>query len=111
MIIRIAVCFVFLATSMAALAEDVSIDFSWDGVPACKTISPMPRMTIRNFPKEATKVMLILAQGSNAKGGQEVELPRSGVIPAGSGSTMGPCNPGVYRWTAIFKSAAGVVLG
>ena len=101
----------FLTISAPAFAQDVSIDFSWEGVTTCKTISANPQMVIRNFPKEARRVMLILTQGKNARGGQEVELPASGVIPAGEAWTMGVCNPDTYRWTAIFKSADGVVLG
>jgi hypothetical protein len=101
----------FLTISAPAFAQDVSIDFSWEGVTTCRTISANPQMVIRNFPKEARRVMLILTQGKNARGGQEVELPASGVIPAGEAWTMGVCNPDTYRWTAIFKSADGVALG
>jgi hypothetical protein len=67
-------------------------------------------MVIRNFPKETKRVMLILTQGDKKRGGQEVDLPSSGVIPPGEVWTMGVCNPDTYRWTAIFKSAAGTVL-
>jgi hypothetical protein len=101
----------FLTISAQAFAQEVSIDFSWEGVTTCRTISANPQMVIRNFPKEAKRVMLILTEGKNARGGQEVELPASGVIPAGEAWTMGVCNPDTYRWTAIFKSANGVVLG
>jgi hypothetical protein len=101
----------FLTISAPAFAQNASIDFSWEGVTTCRTISANPRIVIRNFPKEAKRVMLILTQGNNPRGGQEVELPGSGVIPAGEAWTMGVCNPDMYRWTAIFKSAEGVVLG
>ena len=111
MINRLAAGVLLLAFSLPAGAEDISIDFSWDGVTSCRTISASPRMVIRDFPKEAKRVMLILTQGKNPRGGQEVELPSSGIIPAGEAWTMGVCNPDVYRWTAIFKSANGVVLG
>jgi hypothetical protein len=102
---------VSLTICAPAFAQDASIDFSWDGVTTCRTISANPRMVITNFPKEAKRVMLILTQGKNPRGGQEVELPSSGVIPAAEAWTMGVCNPDMYRWTAIFKSADGVVLG
>jgi len=45
-------------------------------------------------------VLLILTQGINSRGGQEVGLPNSGEIPEGA-TTIGPCNPGFYRWTAV----------
>jgi len=109
--IRISVGLLFLAVSAPTFAQDISVDFSWDGVPPCTTLSKSPRIVTRNFPKEAKTVMLVLTQGDRARGGQEVELPSSGQIAAGSATTMGPCNPGMYRWTAIFKSAGGQVLG
>jgi hypothetical protein len=68
-------------------------------------------MVIRNFPKEAKRVLLVLTKGKNEKGGQEVELPSSGEIPAGAATIMGPCNTGSYRWSAIFKAAGGQVVG
>jgi hypothetical protein len=110
MVTRFAASLLLLAASLPAFAEEISIEFSWDGVTPCRTISANPQMIIRNFPKEAKKVMLILTQGKSARGGQEVDLPSSGVIPAGEAWTMGVCNPDMYRWTAIFKSAQGAVL-
>ena len=109
--IRIATGLLVLAFFEPALAQETSVDFSWDGVPPCKTLSQSPRFTIRNFPKDAKTVMLQLTQGNRARGGQEVELPSSGQIPAGAATTMGPCNPDMYRWTAIFKAPNGQVVG
>jgi len=94
-----------------ARADDISFQFSWKGVTSCRSISGSPEMTIHNYPKHAKRVMLILTQdGKLPRGGQEVDLPADGRIPAGAAVTMGPCNPGMYRWTAIFKSEAGQVL-
>jgi hypothetical protein len=104
---RIALSLLCLAISTPALANEISIDFSWHGVPACQTLSRSPRITIRGFPKDAKKVLLILTQGKAERGGQEVDLPASGELPEGAITTFGPCNPGIYRWTAIFKSASG----
>ena len=56
-------------------------------------------------------MLLILTQGSDERGGQEVDLPTTGELPEGAVTTFGPCNPGMYVWTAIFKSAAGKVVG
>lgn len=103
--------FLVLAAATQSPAQDIVIDFSWDGIPACKTLSRSPHMAVRNFPKEAKTVVLSLTQGARERGGQEVSLPASGEIPEGAATTMGPCNPGLYRWTATFKSSMGQVLG
>jgi len=68
-------------------------------------------MTFRDFPKEAKRVSLVLTMGSQEKGGQEVPLPSTGELPEGAVMTFGPCNPGVYVWTATFKSADGKTVG
>lgn len=99
-----------LLLATPTLADEISLEFSWKGVPSCRSISGSPEMTIRNYPKQAKRVMLILTQEHLPRGGQEVDLPADGRIPAGAAVTMGPCNPGMYRWTAIFKSDAGQVL-
>ena len=107
---RIALSLLFFAISMPASANDIFIDFSWRGVPACQSLSRSPRMTIRGFPNEAKRVLLILTIGNAEKGGEEVDLPTSGVLPEGAVTTFGPCIPGMYRWTAIFKSATGKIV-
>jgi|ERR1700753_429158 hypothetical protein len=99
------------AVSMPALADEASIDFSWDGVETCKLVALSPRITIRNYPTGTKRVLLILTGGPRENGGQEVDLPVSGVVNAGAVTTLGFCNPGRYRWTAIFKAANGQVLG
>jgi hypothetical protein len=107
---RIALSLLFFAISMPASANDISIDFSWQGVPGCQSLSRSPRMTIRGFPNEAKRVSLALTIGNAEKGGEEVDLPTSGVVPEGAVTTFGPCIPGIYRWTAIFKSATGKIV-
>ena len=107
---RIALSLLFFAISMPASAKDIFIDFSWQGVPGCQSLSRSPRMTIRGFPNEAKRVLLRLTIGNIEKGGEEVDLPTSGVLPEGAVTTYGPCNPGVYTWTAIFKSATGKIV-
>ncbi|MBR1151577.1 hypothetical protein [Bradyrhizobium sp. JYMT SZCCT0428] len=110
MIARFAVALLLWGISPSAFAHEISIEFSWDGATPCKTLSANPRMVIRGFPKEAKRVMLILTQGKNPRGGQEIDLPSSGIIPPKEVWTMGVCNPDVYRWTAIFKAANGTIL-
>jgi hypothetical protein len=110
MIIRIvAVCFLFLSTP--AFAETATISTSWAGVTPCASLSRSPAFVIKGFPKVARRVLLTLTQGSYERGGQEVDLPRSGKIPEGAAFTLGPCKPGVYRWTAVFKTAEGAIVG
>jgi hypothetical protein len=110
MITRFVAVLLLLGISSSVLAHEISMEFSWEGIAPCKTLSPNPRMAIRGFPKEAKRVMLILSQGQTPRGGQEADLPISGIISPKEVWTMGVCNPGLYRWTAIFKSADGTVL-
>ena len=70
-----------------------------------------PHITISHYPAETKRVLLTLAQGERENGGQEVDLPNSGVLAAGAITTLGICNAGTYTWTAIFKAANGAVLG
>ena len=100
-----------LVLSGQTLAETISISTSWSGVKPCTSLSRSPPMTIKGFPKNAKRVMLILTQGDNKRGGQEVDLPASGKIPEGAAVTLGPCNPGIYRWTAVFKTDKGEIVG
>jgi hypothetical protein len=102
---------IFSAASIPAIADEASINFSWDGVETCKRVAMSPRITISHYPTETTRVLLTLAQGERENGGQEVELPSSGVLAAGAVTTLGICNAGTYTWTAIFKAANGAVLG
>jgi hypothetical protein len=110
MIIRIVAAWL-LFLSPPAFADTASISTSWAGVSACASLSRSPPFVIKGFPKIAKRVLLTLTQGSYERGGQEVDLPRSGKIPEGAAFTLGPCNPGIYRWTAVFKTAAGAIVG
>lgn len=108
-----------LAWSAGAAAETgrqsseaaATLEFNWDGVPSCSTLAASPAFTIRHAPKDARRVRLFFTQGDKERGGQEIDLPASGVIPAGALRTWGPCNADMYRWTAVFKSATGQVVG
>jgi len=87
------------------------MDFSWQGMETCKRVAMSPRITISHYPTGTRRVLLTLAQGERENGGQEVDLPNSGVLAAGAITTLGICNAGTYTWTAIFKAANGAVLG
>ena len=107
----IAVTLLIAMNSIARCGDDPTIDFSWKGVAPCKTLSDSPAFKFTNVPRDAKRVRLFLTEGAREMGGQEVPLPESGLVAAGSARTYSPCNPGYYRWTAVFKSAAGQILG
>jgi hypothetical protein len=112
MIFRIVFALIVLsAASMPAIADEASIDFSWEGVETCKRVATSPRITISHYPTGTRRVLLTLTQGERENGGQEVDLPSSGVLDAGAITTLGICNAGTYTWTAIFKAVDGAVLG
>jgi hypothetical protein len=104
-------CFLFVTSAMSQEAHQPTLDFSWKSIRGCRTLGDSPEFTIKNAPPGTARIRLRLSQGKTEKGGQEVDFPQSGIIPANSISTMGPCNPDMYRWTAIFYSRTGMVLG
>lgn len=87
-----------------------TMDYSWAGVAGCRSISHAPAFKFSNLPANAQSVMLVLTQGEREFGGQEIALPRSGLIAEGQVTMRGPCVPGMYRWTATIKSETGVIL-
>jgi hypothetical protein len=93
-----------------ALADPMTIDFSWHGARGCVTLFPNPEIRFRNVPADAKLVVLTLTQGSRELGGQEVAMPANGVLPPASIRTFGPCDPAVYQWTAVAKSDSGKIL-
>jgi hypothetical protein len=107
----IAVAALLLAPVSAAHAAEPAMDYSWKGIVACKTLADSPAFKFSNFPPEAKRVRIFLTEGKRELGGQEVELPASGIVAFGAARTFSPCNPGYYRWTAVFKSATGQILG
>lgn len=96
---------------VAWCGDNPTIEYSWKGITPCKTLSDSPAFKFTNVPRETKRVRLFLTEGSREMGGQEVLLPESGSLPVGTARTYSPCNPGYYRWTAVFKSATGQVLG
>ncbi|MDH2357117.1 hypothetical protein QCM80_42030 [Bradyrhizobium sp. SSUT112] len=87
-----------------------TMDYSWAGVAGCRSISHAPAFKFSNLPANAQSVVLVLTQGEREFGGQEIALPRSGLIAEGQVTMRGPCVPGMYRWTATIKSETGVIL-
>ena len=100
----------WLAGCTAALADPMTLDFSWAGEKGCVSLFPNPEFHLENVPAGAKSVSLTLTQGVREMGGEELPLPPNGILPAGTFRTFAPCNPGVYQWTAQAKSATGEVL-
>lgn len=93
-----------------ALAEPMTIDFSWQSAGGCITLFPNPEIRFKNVPPDSKLLLLTLSQGTRELGGQEITMPTNGVLPSGSIRTFGPCRSGVYQWTAVAKSSKGEVL-
>jgi hypothetical protein len=107
----IAVSFVMLLTgSSSALADPMTLDFSWRGARGCVTLFPNPELRLRNIPAGARLLSLTLTQGPRELGGQELSVPEDGIVASGMIRTFAPCAPGVYRWTALVKSSTGQIL-
>ncbi|MGY3238643.1 hypothetical protein ACVMAJ_005533 [Bradyrhizobium sp. USDA 4448] len=94
-----------------ALAEPMTLDFSWEGARGCITLFPNPEIRFKNVPPDAKLLLLTLSQGTREMGGQEIAMPADGILPSGSIRTFAPCRTGVYQWTAVVKSSKGEVLG
>lgn len=108
--IVVAVFALLLALCHPASADPMTLDFSWGGTRGCITLFPNPEIRLSNVPVGATSMSLTLAQGTREMGGQDVPVPRNGVVPSGTVRTFGPCKPGMYEWTALAKSSTGQVL-
>lgn len=99
-----------LAVCHPASADPMALEFSWHGAHGCVTLFPNPEIRLRNVPAGATSISLTLRQGAREMGGQDVPVPDKGILPFGTIRTFGPCNPGLYEWTALAKSSTGQVL-
>jgi hypothetical protein len=111
--VRVVIVAVFafsLAVCRPASADPMTLDFSWRGAQGCITLFPNPEIRLRNIPTGAKSLLLTLTQGPRELGGQDVPIPGDGILSFGAIRTFGPCNPGVYRWTAQVKSSTGQVL-
>jgi hypothetical protein len=108
--VAVAVFASWLAVCHPASADPMTVEFSWQGAHGCVTLFPNPEIRLRNVPAGATSMSLTLTQGAREMGGQDVPVPRNGILPSGAIRTFGPCKPGLYEWTAVAKSPTGQVL-
>ena len=89
----------------------MTMSFSFLGSKPCVSLFDNPEILLKNVPQGAASILVQLTQADREYGGQEVPLPKNGILPAGTLRTFGPCNPGVYQYEVTVKSTAGEVLG
>ncbi|MFT4117559.1 hypothetical protein [Bradyrhizobium sp.] len=101
-----------LLLSNGALADPLSMDFTFRGTKGCLTLFSNPEIRLKQLPAGA-KLVLLTLQGPNHRdmGGQEITLPSDGVIPAEAIRTFAPCNPGLYTYKAVVKAKDGAAIG
>lgn len=89
----------------------MTMSFSFLGSRPCVSLFDNPEIRLKDVPQGAASILVQLTQANREYGGQEVRLPKNGILPAGALRTFGPCNPGVYQYEVTVKSIAGEVLG
>lgn len=89
----------------------MTMSFSFLNSRPCISLFDNPEIRLKDVPQGAASILVQLTQADQEYGGQEVPLPKNGILPAGALRTFGPCNPGVYQYEVTVKSAAGEVLG
>ena len=99
-----------VALCESASADPMTLDFSWHDARGCVTLFPNPEIRLRNIPAGAKLLLITLRQGTREMGGQELPVPPNGILQFGTIRTFGPCNPGIYQWTAQVRSSTGEIL-
>lgn len=96
-------------------APELGVEFTWTDVPPCSDVSP--RIVVRDVPPAAKRLRVELVDIDSVMsrhGGGEVEVPPSGVIPAGAlKSYRGPCpsqNAIVYEMRVSALDGSGQVI-
>jgi hypothetical protein len=105
----IAIVGVFLSPALAQ--DDMTLDFSWEGIPACVgRSSKNPAFFVKNAPKSTSKLNFSLYRQKYEHGGAEVPYPPNGYVQTGLFLTIGPCNPDDYTWKVEALDVRGNVL-
>jgi len=81
------------------------MSFSFLSSRPCVSLFDNPEIRLKDVPQGAASILVQLTQADQEYGGQEVPLPKNGILPAGALRTFGPCNPGVYQYEVTVKSA------
>jgi phosphatidylethanolamine-binding protein (PEBP) family uncharacterized protein len=99
----------------AANVASISVTVSWQGIPACSTVSPPFKLT--NVPagtKSFRFNMVDLDAVSYPHGGGTVNYTGNSDIPKGAFGYTGPCPPvgrHSYEWTVTAMDTNGTVVG
>jgi hypothetical protein len=105
------VTIVSVLCSHASAQDDMTLDFSWAGIPACEGRSVKnPGFIVRSAPKSTSRLIFTLYRQKYEHGGAEVPYPPNGHVQRGRFLTIGPCNPGDYTWKVEALDASGNVL-
>jgi hypothetical protein len=97
--------------SHAPAQDNMTLDFSWAGVPACEGRSVKnPGFILRNAPKSTSRLVFSLHGQTFEYGGREVPYPPNGNVQQGLFLTIGPCNSGDYTWKVEALDAHGNVV-
>lgn len=101
----------------AALAEDFSIAFTWDGLKLCNTgwpnIVSNPEFDVKGLPEGTVGIQFKLTDLDNPgynHGGGWAEIAKDGKIPPGAFRYESPCPPtgqNTYEWTATARTKKG----
>ncbi|MET0532402.1 MAG: hypothetical protein ABW003_29480 [Microvirga sp.] len=94
-----------------ASAADMTLEFSWRGVEACRGGGVSPALQVKNAPRGTRTFFFtlerILGRETRELGGSSVPFRADGQIPPGSVYTNAPCEPADYRWTVKALDATG----
>lgn len=96
--------------ALESATRQMTLNFSFRASKGCTGFFENPEIRLQDVPPGATSIRVLLTQKDAELGGQEVPLPRNGILPAGAVRTFGPCNAGVYKYSVTVKSAAGQIL-
>lgn len=91
-------------------AARMTMSFSFLRSERCISLFDNPELRLKDVPQGAASILVLFSQADREYGGQEVPLPKNGILPAGALRTFAPCNPGVYQYEVTVKSAAGEIL-
>jgi hypothetical protein len=96
-----------------ATAAEMTLAYSWKGIPGCHGVGVSPAFQVRNAPPGTHLLLFTLDNMDKAweHGGSTVVYALGGDVPRGAVSTTGPCQEAKYQWTAQAQDAIGRVLG
>ncbi len=108
-----AIMLLLLVSPAAFAMENMTIDFSWKGIPGCRGGSgTSPAFEVRNAPAATRSLLFTLNSVSVVYefGGSTVAYPSGGNVPPGAVYANSPCNPGNYEWTVVAFDGGGTPL-